>query len=109
MTHEKFDIFLQSLVNKIKDVLVSKSCDYSSLDDKLYNFKAQARLLNTTPEEALLGNWSKHLQSILQGIAELPTGKLRVSQWWQEKIIDSINYQILLLALISERFGEEDE
>lgn len=109
MTHEKFESFFQRLVRELHTTLGSKSADYSSKADKLYNFKAQARVLGVIPEVALRGNWSKHLQSILQGIEELEVDKLRVLQWWQEKIIDSINYQILLLALVSERFGEKDE
>lgn len=103
----EFAGFLDEIVDNIKEILSSKSADYSDTVDKLYNFKLQARIDSVTPIEALRGNWRKHLGSIIQGLDELQKGKVRSEQWWREKCVDSINYQILLLALLKEEYFDK--
>lgn len=102
MTHKDFDKFLnEEVIKSIVDVLSSKSADYSDSGDKLYNFKLAAGLDCISPIEALRGMWLKHRASINQGLDELIIeAKCRDYKWWKEKIVDSINYQILLLAMI---------
>lgn len=102
MEHEKFNEFLYELIdNGIASTLESKSSDYSTTNDKLYNFKLQANIDGITAIEALRGNWLKHRASICQGLNELQqTGKPRPYSWWREKCIDDINYIILLLAML---------
>lgn len=104
MNLEKFHYFLQTVLERIAGVLDSKSADYAAKGDKLANFKLQARIDGITPIEALRGNWLKHRSSIIQGLDELESGKVRPKEWWEEKLIDSINYQILLLALLQETY-----
>jgi hypothetical protein len=106
MKLEQFDKFLEGILGEVKGVLGSKSADYAGDGDKLYNFKLQARIEGITPVEALRGNWLKHRSSIQQGLDELQTGKMRDLKWWHEKLIDSVNYEILLLALLTEEFGD---
>lgn len=100
MTHKEFDKFLEEVLGKIRDVLRSKSADYSSTDDKLFNFKLSAEMEGVTPMEALRGMWLKHRTSIRQGLDELQKGKKRPWSWWLEKGIDDINYEILMLAML---------
>lgn len=103
-----FSNFLDEILNKVKATLDAKSADYSKADDKLFNFKLQARIDDITPVEALRGNWRKHLASIIQGLDELRLeGKIRPKEWFREKIIDSINYQILLLALLQDEYCDK--
>jgi len=104
MKHETFDEFLiNEILSRIQETLSSKSADYSDGGDKLYNFKLQARMDGITPFEALEGNWRKHRASLRQGLDELHSGKpMRSMDWWMEKSIDNINYNILLLALLKE-------
>lgn len=99
MKHDEFDKFLDDILGRIKSVLGSKSADYSTLDDKLYNFKLQARIDGITSMEALRGNWLKHRASICQGLDEMPD-KVRPWEWWMEKGTDDINYCILMLAML---------
>lgn len=101
MTHKEFDKFLEEVLGKIRDVLGSKSADYSSVDDKLFNFKLSAEIEGITPMEALRGMWLKHRTSIRQGLDELQEGKKRPWLWWIEKGIDDINYEILMLAMLN--------
>lgn len=99
MKHDDFNKFLDDIVSRIKSTLGAKSADYSTTDDKLYNFKLQARIDGITSMEALRGNWLKHRASICQGLDELPD-KVRPWTWWVEKGIDDINYCILMLAML---------
>lgn len=107
MTHKDFDLFLEHILGKIQDVLGSKSADYSTGGDKLFNFKLAARIEGITPMEALRGMWLKHRASICQGLDELQEGKERPWLWWVEKTIDDINYGILMLAMLNT--GEHNE
>jgi len=107
MTLNDFDEFLcDEIFPKIQETLNIKSDDYSGDDDKLFNFKLQARIDGITPIEALRGNQLKHRASLCQGLDDLSQGKIRPYAWWLEKTIDAINYDILLLALLKEFFKE---
>ena len=88
----------------MKDVMCSKSADYSADDDKLFNFKLAAELDGVSPIEALRGMWLKHRTSIRQGLDELISGKCRPEVWWVEKLTDDRNYSMLLQALLAEKY-----
>lgn len=100
MPLKEFDEFLSQELTAIRAILASKSDDYSTNADKLANFKLQARMDGISPVEALRGNWLKHRASIVQGLDELEHGKVRPLKWWQEKLRDDRNYNILLHALV---------
>lgn len=111
MTHIQFNGFLSEILKEVEEVLASKSADYSSADDKLFNFKLAAEIDGITPAESLRGMLLKHITSIRQGLDELnekdecgfSTKKCREVKWWHEKIVDVINYHILLLAMIESK------
>ena len=92
---------------KIKKVLCSKSEEYSRGEDKLYNFKRSAEVDGVTPVEALRGMDLKHRTSISDMLDDLNTGKKFPKKLWEEKIIDHINYMLLLYALLEETKGWE--
>lgn len=102
MKHEDFDKFLEEeVIKRIRSVLSSKSADYSKGDDKLYNFKLAGEMDGDMPIQALRGMHLKHRASIRQGLDEIMTGeKPRPYDWWLEKIIDDINYDILMLGML---------
>jgi len=104
MNIKDFDKFLAKEINRIKTVLGSKSADYSQGGDKLANFKLQGNIDGISSIEALRGNWLKHRASIVQGLNDLQVGKVRPLNWWEEKLIDDRNYNILLHALIYETY-----
>lgn len=107
MTHEKFKDFIDQILEKATEILDTKSADYSSKSDKLANFKLQAQIDGITPIEALRGNHLKHRCSIRQGLDDLQRGVVRPWEWWREKMIDDINYNLLLQALIKETYFNE--
>ena len=99
MNAKRFDEILHETVNSTVATLASKAKEYAK-SDRLYKFKRAAGIQETTPEKALLGMWSKHLVSILDLIeGTLPATEAILN----EKIGDTINYLILLKALLIEQ------
>lgn len=61
--------------------------------------------MNSTPKAALMGMFSKHLISI----SDMCTDERQYSrEQWDEKITDSINYFLILRALVEEESNEEN-
>jgi hypothetical protein len=78
------------------DVLIKKGTEYSTDDDKLYNFKKAAQISGETPVHCAEMFQLKHTTSI-QDILDfrlIPTQEML-----QEKFVDYINYCVLIAAL----------
>ena len=104
MDFKTFDELVERETKRMRDVMCSKSADYSADDDKLFNFKLAAEVDGISPIEALRGMRLKHQTSIRQGLDELMNGKCRPEAWWIEKLTDDRNYSILLQALLTEKY-----
>lgn len=99
MDSKRFNEILEKRMSAIRETLASKAREYA-VGDRLYNFKRAAAILQTTPERALCGMWSKHLVSVL----DLIEGSVPVNTYLiNEKIGDAINYLILLEAVLLEK------
>jgi len=109
MRIDEFEQFFQNEVKACHDIMLAKNADYSAGDDKLANFKLAGNMENCSPEVALDMMDLKHRVSIAQGMIDLAENERRPLKWWQEKIRDHINYQFLLLALLTEKDTEKDE
>jgi hypothetical protein len=105
---KKFDAIVDSRIEKIKKVLTTKAEEYAR-GDRLHNFKAAALVDGETPERALWGMYKKHLISVRDLIKDVDEGKTPQKKLFDEKIGDSINYHILLEALLLERAGKKIE
>lgn len=108
MNPKQFESELDEILTQTKDVLASKSKEYSKESDKHYNFKRAAQIINKTPETALWGMYIKHftsVQDIVEKIEE--TGETPRLEILAEKFGDSINYMILLYTLIKERIEND--
>jgi len=98
------DTFRKLAENRFKvclDLMCGKKNEeYSRNNDKLHNFKRTALIEDLTPEMALLGMMTKHLVSIIDICqdSELPEKALLA-----EKVTDTVNYLILLEAIIEEQ------
>lgn len=115
MKQKEFEKLLDRRIELIRSVLSKKGKEYSSDLDRLHNFKRAGKMLQCSPEKALIGMWTKHIISILDIVDELdykcgmekdcyPAFDVnRHMAMVEEKIGDSINYLILLEALIKER------
>ena len=105
MTSERFNRVLDSVIKKCTDTLGKKAEEYAT-NDRLHNFKTAASLLNCSPIMALTGMMAKHTVSVYDLIQEHEQGVYIPQELWDEKIGDSINYLILLSALITEEKEE---
>ena len=103
----KIDVFNKVVKEQLlycEQLLTGKGEEYApdSNIDRLAHFKKAAVIMDGTPKEALLGMLTKHLVSI----SDMCTGGHTYSkERWAEKITDSINYLLLLKALVEEEGG----
>lgn len=101
MNSKRFDEVINSRIDKCINVLCKKADEYAT-EDRLHNFKVAAELQNCTPITALAGMMSKHTVSVYDLVRDHEQGKEISKEMWDEKIGDSINYLLLLSALIQE-------
>jgi len=96
-------------------MLKSKGKEYSIGGDRLSNFKRASKILQCSPEKALIGMWIKHAVSLLDMMDELECKcgtnsdvfpAFEVEEYMgtvEEKIGDAINYLAILEIIIKER------
>jgi hypothetical protein len=99
MTYDEFEHIIDDTVDKVRDVLTYKGMEYKIGHDRLKHFTIASELMRTYRTNALTGMLCKHIVSIFD-MATLPQDY--PIELWDEKIIDAINYLILLRAIISE-------
>lgn len=99
MNAEEFNQVFQEVFRASRDVLVAKANEYADDVDRLRNFKQAAHLKGVTQREALAGMMAKHTVSVYDLCGQTFDTPL---EKWDEKIIDHINYLILLRAIVVE-------
>lgn len=104
MKVERFNQVFEETVELCRGVLIDKAAQYASSHDRLHNFKQAGALQKIQPERALAGMLAKHIVSVFDMVSDKGFSPAQ----WNEKIIDSINYLILLRALIWERIETKD-
>lgn len=102
MNNKDFDKLLKRRLELTKKILGSKGAEYSTNSDKLYNFKRAGELYRKSPIEMLSGMKAKHDVSVIDMIEKAQNGIKPSKKLIDEKIGDSINYLILLEALLNE-------
>jgi len=100
MTNTEFDKITETMLDECKQVLQVKSIEYAPVSNRLISFKRAGAFLGVNSKVALLGMLTKHLVSIYT-LCEADDYIPR------EKIVDSINYLILLEAINIEECGNE--
>ena len=101
MRTEQFEEVINNRIETCKSVLCSKAEEYAT-DDRLHNFKVAGELQKCTAVKALGGMMAKHTVSVYDLIDDYEQGKEISPKMWAEKIGDSINYLLLLTALLEE-------
>lgn len=105
MTIDSFNRIVEAQLETCAKTLLGKGKEYapaavkSSAVDRLAHFKKAAAIIGGTPKEALLGMLTKHLVSVADMCTD---GKVYSKDRWSEKITDSINYLLILRAMIEE-------
>ena len=102
MRPQTFKDLAKTVLDNCSTVLIEKEMDYGSINDRLIQFKKMGSLQNTTPRKALWAVATKHLTTIMDAVG----GVEPTFEDIEHRIVDFINYLILLLAVIKE---EKDE
>lgn len=104
MNSETWNSILNSRIDIIRKTLRNKANEYAT-EDRLYNFKRAAEIARTTPAKALMGMMLKHWVSVIdliEGEGCVAQDAFAYERLINEKIGDSINYLILLEAILKE-------
>ena len=100
MTGELFNKLMDEQMERSRSVLSSKATEYATAD-RLHNFRVAAALQGITDSQALAGMMAKHTVSVYDMCL---SNKYYPIELWQEKITDSINYLLLLNAMVRESY-----
>ncbi len=107
MDGRKFDEVLNVTIARCLETLQTKADEYAT-EDRLHNFKVAAEIQNCTPITVLAGMMAKHTVSVYDLIQRQEQGQFAERSLWSEKIGDSINYLILLSALVQEKLDVDE-
>lgn len=101
MTLEKFNESVAKQLNYCEALLIAKGVEYApeAEIDRLSSFKVAAALQDESPKEALCGMLAKHIVSVYEMCR---TGEQYSLEKWTEKITDSINYLLILKAMVED-------
>ena len=105
MLQEEFNDIVTKQMKKCWETLFNKGNEYSVQGDRLSHFKKAAAVMDSTPEAALFGMLSKHLISLSDMCMDK---RKHPKEVWSEKITDSINYLLILAAIVEEEQIEQD-
>lgn len=101
MNVQTFNVLLDRRLDKTKNVLAKKAVEYGA-EDRLHNFARAAMIANSTKAQACFGMMLKHWVSVI----DLVEGRLEATpEMVDEKLGDTINYLILLEAILTEARG----
>ena len=100
MTQDVFVKVVEDQISYCKELLGLKGDEYdTSGNDRLHAFKSAAAIQHETQKQALAGMMAKHTVSIYDMCAR---DESFTREKWIEKISDSINYLLILRAIIEE-------
>lgn len=96
----EFNNTMLDLLEKVKNIMSSKGNQYNeNPTDRFDQFKKASTLTKISPVRTLYGMWVKHIISLSDMIS---SEKQYPRELWEEKIIDNINYLLLLGGAIKE-------
>lgn len=101
MTLTKFNESINNQLEYCKSLLLSKGTEYApnAEIDRLSSFKVAGALQDVSSKEALCGMLAKHVVSVYEMCRSNETYSL---EKWTEKITDTINYMLILRAMIDD-------
>ena len=103
MTQAEFDEVFEEVVERSRKVLCQKAKEYAEGNDRLHNFNVAAQVQGNDPITSLGGMMVKHIVSVYDLIRREAKGQYVSKELFDEKIGDSINYLILLTAILVEK------
>jgi hypothetical protein len=99
MKADDFNQLVEDQFIRCIELLNGKAEEYAHKDDRLHNFKVAAGLQGITPREAIRGMMAKHTVCVYD---MCKTDTIYPDALWDEKISDSINYLLLLKAIVQD-------
>lgn len=102
MDSKTFDEVTKEQIERCTQVLFTKAKEYAT-HDRLHNFRVASELTGTTDRQALAGMMAKHTVSVYDMCMDPNPYPIAL---WEEKITDSINYLLLLNALVRDHGGD---
>ena len=102
MNLKQFDKIVTDQLSRSELVLMGKGTEEATDEtevDRLAHFKKAAALQDMTTAQAAFGMLSKHLVSVADMVGSRQSYPLTQ---WNEKITDSINYLLILRAIVEE-------
>jgi hypothetical protein len=107
---QEFNAVVDARIDKIRNVLQSKAKEYATNDDRMHNFNWAAQLDGETPEQALWGMFKKHLCSVHDLVVWSECCPEKITEHLiDEKIGDTINYCILLEAMLNKLMKDKQK
>ena len=106
MTNKERDELAQVLIKDCLNLLRSKGQAYSGNDDVNSNFKKVAELLGLSKYQVWNVYFNKHIFSINNAIKDNPINPQDRTEGLYGRIIDAINYLIILASLLQEDTNE---
>ena len=97
-----FNNVIREQIERCESTLCKKAEEYAT-EDRLHNFKVAGELQDCLPTTALARMMRIHTAYVYDMIRGLESGEEYPLDMWDEKIGDSINYLLLLSALVRER------
>lgn len=107
MDRNTFKVLVDARLEECKEILGVKGAAYAGSKDVLRNFKSNAERLGITPYQVWAIYANKHFDTIINAISTTPSYPVDASESMQGRIKDSINYLLLLDALLSETAKKE--
>lgn len=102
MTIEERQKIAERVFQKCLETLEKKGADYSSKEDSLSNFKRNAERLGLTKYQIWLIYFMKHIDSVCNAVKNNPENPQVESEPLESRIVDIINYALILQALLEE-------
>ena len=104
MKNEVYNALIEGHTNQRREMSRKKGDEYAHEDDRLDNFKRNARALGISPELVLMVYAEKHFGSIQSYVKKgCPYEDPEMTEPIVGRIYDLQNYMDLLLALLEER------
>lgn len=103
MTPANYKKSIESTIRKCWKKLWSKNKEYARHADALHNFHSAAMMEDTLDVKALRGMMTKHTVSVYDMVDDEEEGIHHSYSLWEEKIIDMVNYLLILMAMIDDR------
>jgi len=110
MTPVQFEAIYNDFIKEVHRTLIIKGGEYASDNDRLANFYEASRRQNLNPERVLFVYLDKHFAALQNYLKDMENHRSRPrSEAISGRIVDAVNYLILLHAMLIERKAMVDE